>query len=227
MKPPAVGGLIALAVVAGRPNRKSWRSVAFRQLRGRSVAAQAVPQFNLADEQGHLVQLVRPRFCLGAGRAACADLGGGRFAHLVAVSIPIRPARSGPWVDYRRRSGQCDRSTCARRRRRLSRPARVWPSFFCLQYRRRGHQCRGGAFDSRPRCSFRARRRVKARGARPVGRSEIAKNAARCAASRNSSSNSRNWWRDTPASKRCRDACGGKRYRRWALVCGQQLSRWR
>ena len=70
MKPPAVGGVIALAVVLVDQIVKAGVLAYFAGSDVESDAAHAVPRSDAALEPRHFVQPVRPRFCRGADRAA-------------------------------------------------------------------------------------------------------------------------------------------------------------
>ena len=164
-------------------------------------------------EPGHFVQPVRRRFGCRTSCSVGGDVGGDRLARVVAVSFSIRVASSGPWIDYRWRSRQCDRSPCAWGGHRLSRPARVWPSFFRLQRRRRGDQRRGRFVDSgsfaRPAHGQEPRPREPTSW-RDLRSLRIATGVRRCKPRTSQMSwNSRNLSRDT-ASSSCHKHCGGQ-----------------
>ena len=135
MKPPAVGGVVALAVVLVDQIVKAGVLAYFA---GSDVEPTPLTPFldlALRWNRGISFSLFARDSALGQIALVALDFGGDGLAHFVAVSIPISASRRRPWIDYRRRSGQCNRSGCARRRRRLSRSARFWTALFRLQCR--------------------------------------------------------------------------------------------
>ena len=108
MKPPAVGGVVALAVVlvdqivkAGVLSYSARPDVDPRPL---------TPFLDLALRwnRGISFSLFARDSALGQIALVALTLAVTGVTHFVVVSIPIGASRRRPWIDYRRRSRQCN-----------------------------------------------------------------------------------------------------------------------
>ena len=226
MKPPAVGGVVALAVVAGRPDGKGWCSALFRPPRRRSDAADTVPRFPLRWNRGISFSLFRPQFGLGADCSGRADLGGDRLARLVVVLVPIHAFRRSVF-------GLIIGGALGNAIDRIAHGAVIdyldlhafGRHFFVFNGADAAINL-GVALAILDLLLVPARRR----GARPVARAEFAKDSQ--AVSRPASQS-----HPFGIAEICREIrrrrsvvampAEGKRYRGWALVYGQRRSLWR
>ncbi len=108
MKLPAVGGIVALAVVLVDQIVKIGVLAHFGRSEVDPTPLGPFLDLTLQRNRGISFSLFASDSAVSAGGSAFADLGRDRLARVVAVSIPISAAGRRTWIDCRRRSGQRD-----------------------------------------------------------------------------------------------------------------------